>query len=200
MWLTSKSTKVWSCFACEINFSLRVYNIQIHMYFGNFYVYNALHGATLANCSPLSICIRIETQSHLDRCKSLHRRNSLRRTLYHLHNWEIYPCSTKDNFDRCPVIYSWITILRPCQTHGKVHNRSGIQHSVLYRTYDWCIGNDFHSLSTFCRGRVLSLTQLHTLQHRQELLLWLFHFELFQNLVKVCTDWKKLIKRLDLSL
>jgi len=35
-------------------------------------------------------------------------------------------------------------------------------------------------------------TQLHTLQHRQELLLWLFHFELLQNLVKVCTHWKNL--------
>ena len=33
-------------------------------------------------------------------------------------------------------------------------------------------------------------TQLYTLQHRQELFLWLFHFELLQNLVKVCTDWK----------
>ena len=50
----------------------------------------------------------------------------------------------------------------------------------------------FHSLSIFCHGRVLSLTQLHTLQHRQELLLWLFHFELLQNLVKVCTHWKNL--------
>ena len=28
------------------------------------------------------------------------------------------------------------------------------------------------------------------LQHRQELFLWLFHFELLQNLVKVCTNWK----------
>ena len=28
------------------------------------------------------------------------------------------------------------------------------------------------------------------LQHRQELFLWLFHFELLQNLVKVCTHWK----------
>ena len=50
----------------------------------------------------------------------------------------------------------------------------------------------FHSLSIFCHSRVLSLTQLHTLQHRQELFLWLFHFELFQNLVKVCTHWKNL--------
>ena len=35
-------------------------------------------------------------------------------------------------------------------------------------------------------------TQLHTLQHKQELFLWLFHFELLQNLVKVCTHWKNL--------
>ena len=48
----------------------------------------------------------------------------------------------------------------------------------------------FHSLSIFCHSRVLSLTQLHTLQHRQELLLWLFYFELFQNFIKVCTHWK----------
>ena len=48
----------------------------------------------------------------------------------------------------------------------------------------------FHSLSIFCHGRVFSLTQLHTLQHRQELFLWLFHFEVLQNLVKVCTHWK----------
>ena len=35
---------------CE-KFSLRVCNIQIRMYITNFYVYNTLHGATLANCS-----------------------------------------------------------------------------------------------------------------------------------------------------
>ena len=50
----------------------------------------------------------------------------------------------------------------------------------------------FHSLSILCCGRALSLTQFHTLQHRQEPLLWLFHFELLQNLVKVCTHWKNL--------
>ena len=32
-------------------FSQRVCHIQIRKYFANFYVYNALHGATLANCS-----------------------------------------------------------------------------------------------------------------------------------------------------
>ena len=109
---------------------------------------------------------------------------------YHLHNREIFPWSSKDNFHQCPVIYSYITIVLPCQTQGRVYNRSGTHHGILYRTYGWGIGNEFHSLSLFCRGRVLSLNQLHTLQHRQELLLWLFHFELLQNLVKVCTNWK----------
>ena len=84
--------------------------------------------------APLSICIQIETRSHSDRCKSLHQRNSLRRTLYYLHNREIFPQSsqvTKDNFDSCPVIHSQITIVPLCETHGKVHNRSGTQHNIL---------------------------------------------------------------------
>ena len=41
------------------------------------------------------------------------------------------------------MIHSWINIVPPCQTHGKVHNRTGTQHNILYRTYDWGIGNDF---------------------------------------------------------
>ena len=36
-----------------------------------------------------------------------------------------------------------------CQTQSKVYNMSGSQHSILYRTYDWGIGNDFHSLFYF---------------------------------------------------
>ena len=47
------------------------------------------------------------------------------------------------------MIYSWITIVPPCQTHGKVHNVFCTQHGILYRTYGWGIGNDFHSLYIF---------------------------------------------------
>ena len=47
------------------------------------------------------------------------------------------------------MIYSWITFVPPCQTHGKVHNMFGTQHDILYRTYGWGIGNDFHSLYIF---------------------------------------------------
>ena len=34
--------------------------------------------------------------------------------------------------------------------------------AYFYRSYDWGIGNDSHSLSISCRGRDLSLTQFHT--------------------------------------
>ena len=67
----------------------------------------------------------------------------------------------------------------------------GLVHSILYRTYDWGIGNDFHSLFYFLPWSGFeSLLNFTPLQHRQELFLWLFHFELFQNLDKVCTYWK----------
>ena len=31
----------------------------------------------------------------------------------------------------------------PLPNQGRLYNRSGTQHSILYRTYDWGIGNDF---------------------------------------------------------
>ena len=124
-------------------FSLRVCHIQIRKHFTNFFVYNALHGATLANCSHFQYVSRLRHRVIWIGVKSLHRCNSLRRTLCHLHNREIFPYSTKDNFDRRSVIHSWITIVPSCQTHGEVHNRSGTQHSILYRTYDWGMGKDF---------------------------------------------------------
>ena len=40
-------------------FSQRVCHIQILMYFAIFYVYNALHGATLANCSDVQYVSRL---------------------------------------------------------------------------------------------------------------------------------------------
>ena len=39
--------------------SQRVCHIQIRMYFANFYVYNALHGATLANGSHFQYVSRL---------------------------------------------------------------------------------------------------------------------------------------------
>ena len=121
---------------------------------------------------------------------SLHRRNSLRRTLYHLHNRETFPYSSKDNFDHYLVIHSWITFVPSCQTCGKAHIRCGTQHGIPYGAYDKSIGDDLRPSSFFCCGQSLSLTQLHTLQLRQEPLLWLIYFELLQKHVKVCALWK----------
>ena len=59
MWLRLNEFWVWSCFSCERGFSQRVCNIQIRMYFANFYVNNALHGATLANCSHFQYVSRL---------------------------------------------------------------------------------------------------------------------------------------------
>ena len=56
MWLTSKE---WSCFACErglVNGSATFRSVCI---FANFYVYNALHGATLAKCSHFQYVSRL---------------------------------------------------------------------------------------------------------------------------------------------
>ena len=51
MWLTPKNNKVWSCFACERNLVNGSSTFRAICILQIFYVYNALHGATLANCS-----------------------------------------------------------------------------------------------------------------------------------------------------
>ena len=87
---------------------------------------------------------------------SLHRRKSLRRTLYHLHNRETYPYSSKDNFDRCPVIRSWI-ILVPLDWLMARHTSGAVHIIAYYRAYVWSIGDDLRPFSLFCRGRALTL-------------------------------------------
>ena len=133
-------------------------------------------------------------------CQNLHRRNPLRRTFCHFHNRETYPYSSKDNFDRCPVIYSQITIVLPCQNQCRVYNRSGTQHGILYRTYGQGIGNDFHSLSIFCRGRALSLYSIsHLVTHARTLFFDCSILNYFKILLRYVLI-EKLIKRLHLSL
>ena len=81
---------MWSCFACERSFSQRVCHIQIRMYFVNFYVYNALHRATLANCSHFQYVSRWRL-----RVIWISVKTCIDVTLYdepfcHLHNLETY--------------------------------------------------------------------------------------------------------------
>ena len=180
-------------------FSQRVCHIQIRMYFANFYVYNALHGATLANCSHFLYVSRLRLRVIRISDKTCIDVTLLRRTFCHLHNRETYPYSTKDNFDRCIVIHSWITIVPSCQTHGEVHNRSGTQHSILYRTYDWGIGNDFSFSFYFLPWSgfesLLNFTPCYTGKNSFFDCSILNYFKILSRYVLI----ENLIKRLDLS-
>ena len=49
-----------------------------------------LHLELFQMAAPLYVS-GLLTKSHLDWCQSLHRRNSLRRTLHHFHNRETFP-------------------------------------------------------------------------------------------------------------
>ena len=145
------------------NLSQRVCHIQILMYFANFYVNNALHGATLANCSHFQYVSRLRL-----RVIWISVKTCIDVTLYD----EPFVTSIIEIHILIPLrifltAVQWSTprslLYSLAKLSGRVYNRSGTQHGILYITYGWGIGNDFHSLSIFCRGRALSLTQFHTL-------------------------------------
>ena len=91
--------------------------------------YHALFGTIPNNCS--TIRIRFTTQSHLSVkvCIDVTLYDDL---FYHLHNREksLSPLVTKDNFDRCPVIHFWITLV-PLDWLMARHT-SGAVHSIAY--------------------------------------------------------------------
>ena len=145
------------------NLSQRVCHIQILMYLANFYVNNALHGATLANCSHFQYVSRLRLRVIWIGVKAY-----IDVTLYD----ELFITSITEKYFLIPLriiltAVQWSTprslLYSLAKLSGRVCNRSGTQHGILYRTYGWGIGNDFHSFSIFCRGRALSLTQFHTL-------------------------------------
>ena len=138
-------------FCLREKFSQWVCHIQIRKYFANFYVNNALHEATLDNCSHFQYVSRLRF-----RVIWISVKICTDEPFCHLHNRETYPYSTKDNFDRCPVIYSQITIVLPCQ--NILRYTIGLVHNIAYfiEPMTEAQGMTFHSLSIFCRGRVLS--------------------------------------------
>ena len=122
--------------------SQRVCQIQIHMYFANFYVYNAPHEATLANCFHFQYVSRSRLrviQIGVKACIDV--------TLYD----ELFVNSITEKYFLIPLriiltVVQWSTLgslLYPLAKLMEVHNRSGTQHSILHRTYDWGIGNEF---------------------------------------------------------
>ena len=145
-------------------FSQRVCQIQIRMYFANFYVYNALHGATLANCSHFQYVSRSRLrviQIGVKACIDV--------TLYD----ELIMTSITEKYFLSPLRIiltdvQWSTPRSLLYSLAKI-SVGYTQHGILYRTYGRGIGNDSHSLFIFCRRRVLSLTQLHALQLMKEI-------------------------------
>ena len=132
------------------------------MYFAKFYVYNTLHGDTLANCSHFQYVSRLRRRVIWIDVKAC-----IDVTLYD----ELFITSITEKYILIPLriiltVVQWSTprslLYSLAKLSGRVYNRSGTQHGILYRTYGWGIGNDFHSLSIFCCGQALSLTQLHT--------------------------------------
>ena len=125
MWLTPKSNKVWSCFACERNFVNGPATFRAVCILQIFYVYNALHRATLANCSHFQYVSRSRFRSHLDRCQSLHHV-----TLYD----KLFITSITEKYFLSPLriiltVVQWSTpwslLYSLCQTRCRVYNRSG---------------------------------------------------------------------------
>ena len=68
----------------------------------------------------------------------------------------------------------------------------GLVHSIAYfiEPMTEAQGMTFHFFLFSAVVGIWVLLNFAPLQHRQELFLWLFHFELLQNLDKVCTYWK----------
>ena len=96
---------------------------------------------------------------------------------------------SKDNFERCPMIHSWI-ILVPLDWLMARHTSGAVHSIAYYRAYVWSIGDDLRPFSLFCCGQVLSLTQYSHLVTQPRTPSLLIYFELFQNHVKVCVLWK----------
>ena len=160
------------------------------MFFANFYVYNALHGATLANCSHFQYVSRSRLrviQIGVKACIDV--------TLYD----ELFVTSITEKHFLIPlriilIDVQWSTPRSLLYPLAKLMARYtiGLVHSIAYLN-DFSFSFYFLSWSGF-----ESLLNFTPLQHRQELFLWLFHFELFQILPRYVLI-ENFIKRPDLS-
>ena len=91
MWLRPKK---WSCFSCErslVNGSVTFTTVCILQIF---YVYNALHGATLANCSHFQYVSRLRLRVIWIGVTACTDVTSYDGFFYHLHNREVFPWSS----------------------------------------------------------------------------------------------------------
>ena len=128
MWLRLNEFWVWSCYSCERGCSQRVLPYSDPYVFCKTLCHivdaaTTFHLELFQIVAPLYVS-GISTQSYPDRCQACID-ITLCRTLYHLHNRETFPYSSKDNFDRYLVIHSLITFVLSCQTCSKAHIRCG---------------------------------------------------------------------------
>ena len=96
--------------------SQRVWTFQIRVCFTNIYV--IFVDATTRYLEPFQIIALLYESGLLLRVIRISVNVCIDVTIYdklfyHLHNRENFlsPLVTKDNFDRCPVIHSWITLV-----------------------------------------------------------------------------------------
>ena len=181
-------------------FSQRVCHIQIRTYFANFYVNNALHGATLANFSHFQYVSRLRLRVIWISVKTF-----IDVTLYD----EPFVTSIIEKHTLIPLriiltVVQWSTPRSLLYSLARIllrkYNRSGTQHSILYRTYDWGIGNDFSFSFYFLLWSgfesLLNFTPCNTGKNSFFDFFILNYFKILSRYVLI----ESLIKRLDLSL
>ena len=131
--------------------------------FCNFYVYDALHGATLANRSHFQYVSRLRLRVIWISVKAWTDVTLYDGLFYHLHNREIFPQSSLRIF---LTTVQWSTPRSKLYSLAQLRARYtiGLVHNIAYFTEPMteAQGMTFHSLSIFCCGRDLSITQFHT--------------------------------------
>ena len=189
---------LWEKFSQRVNGSATFRAVCILQIF---YVYNALHGATLAKCSHFQYVSRWRL-----RVIWISVKTCIDATLYD----EPFVTSIIEKHILIPLriiltAVQWSTLRSKLYSFVKLRARYtiGLVHSIAYfiEPMTEAYGMTFHSLSIFCHGRVLSLTQLHTFasQARTPSLTVPF-WTISKNLSRYVLIWKNLIKRLDLSI
>ena len=126
-----------------------------------FYVCNALHGTTLANRSHFQYVSRLRLRVIWIGVKACTDVTFYDGLFYHLHDREVFPWSSLRIF---LTAVQWSTLRSKLYSLAKLRARYtiGLVHSIakFIEPMTEAYGMTFHSISIFCHGQVLSLTQL----------------------------------------
>ena len=165
-----------------------------------FYVYNALHGATLANCSHFQYVSRLRRRVIWVGVKAC-----IEVTLYN----ELFITSITEKYFLSPLriiltVVQWTTPRSLLYSLARIMLRYtiGLVNSITYfiKSMTEAYGMTFHSLSIFCCGQVLSLYSTSHLATQARTPSLNVPFWTTSKSCQGMYSLKKLIKRLDLSL